>query len=213
VIAELADGGHRPKVLVCTAQAAAQRQELLHQLEALGTSVLLVSDGMLSQLTDTRTPQGMVAAYPSVVKDFDSNVLPQRGIVLVLDALQDPGNLGSLIRTADAVAAAGVLLLPGCVDPLNDKVVRSTMGSLFRVLIWRAKEPDALDFMAAQGWNLLCGHLRGEDFFARPDDGPKAALVIGNEEPAPRPENPPRSRPRPARWEKRRVPRGSCGRA
>ena len=90
--------------------------------------------------------------------------------------------MGTIIRTADAAGADGVLVSADSVDVHNPKCVRSTMGSLFHLPLWSCENlPAAIRAMTDSGWAVLCGDLKGEDFFHRCLDGRRQALIIGNE--------------------------------
>jgi len=106
--------------------------ELLPTLPPLSCPVYSVTAAVLQKMSDVSSPQGIVflCALPEQT--------PLSGAqLLALDELRDPGNLGTILRTADAFGANGVVLLGDCVDPFSPKVVRATMGSLFRVPLWR----------------------------------------------------------------------------
>ncbi|MBR1559957.1 MAG: RNA methyltransferase, partial [Clostridia bacterium] len=102
--------------------------------------------------------------------------------MVALDGVQDPGNLGTIWRTADAAGFGGLLLGGGCADPLSPKVQRSAMGSGFRVPFMFADDlAAALRDLVGRGWTVVASDLRGEDFYRRPDPGERFVLVIGNE--------------------------------
>jgi TrmH family RNA methyltransferase len=139
-----------------------------------------ISRDALASLAATDTPQGVVVAANIPRTTPDVVEFEARSICLILDAVQDPGNFGTLVRSADAFRAAGVVALPGTVDPWNPKSVRSAAGSSFRVPILQ------MDLAAASAW------LRNLDFrfFAADADGkpvdvvappPRVALLVGNE--------------------------------
>lgn len=181
VIAEALRGGNLPQTAVCGLDRAREHEALLGELERRGCELILVPPALLAMLSDTRTPQGVVAAYRWTPRPFAAGDIPGRGIFVLLDRLRDPGNMGAILRTADAAGAAGAVVSPGCVDVTNPKVVRSAMGSLFRVPVYAADPVEAVGLLRAAGWRTLCGHMDGNDFFERGDDGGRAALVIGNE--------------------------------
>ncbi len=106
---------------------------LLETLAAHDVPVVAVTPRTLEQLADTDTPQGVIAVIEPPRWSL-ADIRPQRGApVLVLDGVQDPGNVGTLIRTAFALGAAGALLLPGTAEPSNPKVLRAAMGATFRL--------------------------------------------------------------------------------
>ena len=103
-------------------------------------------------------------------------------LIIILENLQDPGNLGTILRTAEAAGATGILLSRGCADLYNPKVTRSTMGSIFRVpFVYTDDLKDAIARLKAQGVRVLATHLAGsvelyEESFTTP-----TAILIGNE--------------------------------
>ena len=148
-------------------------------LAEAGAKVSLVPRALLEAVCDTRTPQGICAAF-SLPEPLPLDAAPRR--LVALDGTQDPGNVGTIWRTADAAGFEGLLLGAGCADPLSPKVQRAAMGSGFRVPFMLAEDlPQALRTLAARGWSVLASDLHGADFYARPDPGERFILVIGNE--------------------------------
>ena len=98
----------------------------------------------MDSLCERDEPQGIVATFPLAPPSLDALKLIGRELVVVLDRLQDPGNLGTLIRTADAVGAAALILIEPCVDPFDPKTVRGSMGSLFNLPIVSTKDVGGL---------------------------------------------------------------------
>lgn len=145
----------------------------------ISPDAIQVTDSIMQAVCDTRTPQGVCAAFEMPIP-LALNALPDR--VVALDGVQDPGNLGTIWRTADAAGFEALLLGAGCADPMSPKVQRSSMGSGFRVPISRADElPAALARLSRVGYSIICSDLHGADFYSRPDPGKKLVLVIGNE--------------------------------
>jgi RNA methyltransferase, TrmH family len=153
---------------------------LLSALEARAPVVRRVSDAEFSAHANTETPQGVlaVAATPRwALADLLSEA-PEPAVVLLLDAVQDPGNFGTLVRSAEALGAAGVIMLPGTVDAWNPKSIRAAMGSSFRLPLVACEWREAADWLRAAGFRILAGALGGEP--VRGGVG-RAALVVGNE--------------------------------
>lgn len=145
----------------------------------LGRVVTTPAD-VLETLADTQTPQGVVfiCALPDAT-------LPPRlepGRYLVLDGVQDPGNLGTIWRTADALGAGGLLLTGACADPYSPKTVRSTMGACFRSLpLWRGEPEEVQVLLECSGIPLYATALREDAVDLRRVDLSGAAVVIGSE--------------------------------
>ena len=120
-----------------------EQAAFLKQAEASGAQVVEVSDAVLGAMSDTKTPQGVIAVcrmprfcdWPDAVAGAQGSV-KEAPFFLLLEDIQDPGNLGTMLRTAEGAGAGGVFLSGGCVDAYSPKVVRATMGSLFRVPHW-----------------------------------------------------------------------------
>jgi len=141
----------------------------------------------LERLADTRTPQGVLA----VVRRVEPSAAPLEapGVVLVQDGVSDPGNVGTLIRAADAFGANAVLSGPGSADFENMKTLRAAMGSSFHVPLFRADDlPGALGALKADGARIFAATLDGEDPAGIALDGPRVVLVLGNEVRGPSPE-------------------------
>lgn len=146
---------------------------------ARGARAHLAPRSLLEAVCDTRTPQGICAAF-GLPAPVPPERLPDR--LVALDGTQDPGNVGTIWRTADAAGFQGMLFGGGCADPLSPKVQRAAMGSGFRVPFALAGDlPAALTALAERGYAVIASDLRGQDFYARPDPGQRFALVIGNE--------------------------------
>ncbi len=152
---------------------------LAEELAALGARACLVPRSLLESVSDTRTPQGICAAFDLPVP-LPLDRAPAR--IVALDGTQDPGNVGTIWRTADAAGFSGLLFGSGCADPLSPKVQRAAMGSGFRVPFMAAEDlPETLAALKARGWSVIASDLKGHDFYSRPDPGERFVLVIGNE--------------------------------
>ena len=139
--------------------------------------VYVVSRAVLESLCESQTPQGVVA-----VVETPQLTPPERypkGLLVVLDGVQDPGNVGAILRSADAFGANGVLLSPACADPYAPKTLRAAMGSTYHLPVWQGDLVAELSRMKQQGFFALCGDLRGSETL--PKLASNVALVIGSE--------------------------------
>lgn len=134
---------------------------------------------LLVNLCDTKTPQGVLflARLPGLTAP---EVLPG-GRYLALDGLQDPGNVGTIWRTADAFGADGLLLVNGCADPYAPKTVRATMGACFRLPVYELAAEELPGLLARSGLALYATALREDTVDLRQADLRRAAVVIGSE--------------------------------
>lgn len=147
-------------------------------LEGSGAKVYTVKRAVMESLTHTETPQ-WVCACVKTPRCGLPEYYPE-GLIVALDAVQDPGNLGTIVRTADAMGACGVLLGKGCADPFAPKTLRAAMGSTYHLPLFLAEDlPAELKKLCGQGFAAVCGHLKGSGELPAP--GKKCVLVIGNE--------------------------------
>lgn len=152
--------------------------------------IFQVPQSIMKELSDTETPQGVLAVLwqPELAL---ADVLPsgRQPLVVVVDGVQDPGNLGTIIRSADAAGAGGVILLKGTVDLYNPKTLRSTMGSLFHLPIVPVEDVEkALKYLTSVGLTLVVGEPVGGVPLFSTDLTIPVGLVVGNEGAGPRPE-------------------------
>ena len=178
------DAGARPlEVFACEELfAGAEAPALMDRFRQAGAELIPVSPNVMHALSERDAPQGLVATFALFEAALDRLPLSGKDLVVVLDRLQDPGNLGTLIRTADAVGAAAVILIEPCVDPFDPKTVRGSMGSLFHLPMVHVSDVPALfDRLGGMGLCIVgadakLGEAYGEGVF---EDG--VALVLGNE--------------------------------
>ena len=142
-----------------------------------GERVYRVTESVMEAMTDLDTPPAVLAT--AVTPDLALPHPYPEGLIVALDRLQDPGNLGSIIRTADAMGAAGVLVSADSADPYGPKALRAAMGSNYHVKIWIGSLVDELRSLRELGASLLAGHLKGAERF--PEIGSRCVAVIGNE--------------------------------
>lgn len=156
-------------------------KELLVKIHGGGYPLFTLPHKLFMEVTDTQNPQGVMAVLNTRNYIID-DIYDDKNFFIILDSIQDPGNMGTIIRTADAVGATCIVLSKGCVDVYNPKVLRSTMGSMFHIPICLSEDIfKTMDEMKSRGIKLCAAHLEGEsDYF---DLGLKdhIAIIIGNE--------------------------------
>lgn len=140
----------------------------------------VVEDKVFEKLSDTKTPQGIM----SVVKQPQyklEDMLKTGKLYVILEDIQDPGNLGTIVRTAEGAGVAGIIMTKGCVDIFNPKTIRSTMGSVYRVpFVYTDDIAGAIEAVKKAGITVYAAHLKGEKYYDEIDYG-RAAFLIGNE--------------------------------
>lgn len=144
-------------------------------------NIIKVTENVFKEISDTENPQGILGVaefYERDLKDIKSLEKPS---LLFLDSIQDPGNIGTIIRTGDAFDIDGIILGEGCVDPYNPKVVRSTMGSIFRTPIYLCNNTlDSLMEIKDMGIDIIATSLDGQLLYNKSfKEG--FICIIGNE--------------------------------
>ena len=144
-----------------------------------GTRLVQVSESVMEAVSPMATPQGVVFSCRMGKSEPPSKLEPGR--YLLLEGVQDPGNVGTILRTADAFDVDGVFLLEGCADLYSPKTVRAAMGVHFRRVIWRCPLEHAAALVKAAGLPLYGAALREDTQDVRQMDLSRAAVVIGSE--------------------------------
>jgi TrmH family RNA methyltransferase len=178
------DAGAKPvEVFYCGNQLVEdEARNLLNHFRNTDADLVAVSPQVMRVLTERETPHGIVASFALFESALEEIPISARDLVVVFDRLQDPGNLGTLIRTADAVGAAAVILIEPCTDPFDPKTVRGTMGSLFSVPLVRTLDVVPLfawlhsSGLRSVGADTQQGILWGEGLW---EGG--VTLILGNE--------------------------------
>jgi TrmH family RNA methyltransferase len=152
---------------------------LYERLVAAGAELHGVTEEVLEYVADTDTPQGVVA----IVGIPDSKLrLDKSPLVLAVDGVRDPGNLGTLIRSADAFGLAGLILSGDTVDPFNPKCVRATMGSVLRVPIKRfGRVTDSIEFLKPHGFTIIAADIKAKKICYDHDFEGKCGILVGSE--------------------------------
>jgi TrmH family RNA methyltransferase len=154
---------------------------LLQRFRRTNADLVPVSGHVMAALSERETPQGIIAAFALFNPSPDDLRLTGQELVIILDRLQDPGNVGTLIRTADAAGAAAVILIEPCVDIFDPKTVRASMGSLFNLpVIMMSDVPRLFEWLHGVGLRPVGADLAQGSWDEETVSG-GAALVLGNE--------------------------------
>ena len=165
--------------------------EKIMTCEKQGTIVETVTEEVFRKLSDTQTPQGIFFLMEKMT--YDLTVLLKRAgerkeqegkrpLFLILEDIQDPGNLGTMIRTGEGAGVDGILMSKGTVDIYNPKTIRSTMGSLYRVpFLYTGDLKQTIEQLQKAGIRVYAAHLKGTKSYREADYAEGAAFLIGNE--------------------------------
>ncbi len=150
-----------------------------------GFSCEMVSEEVFCKISDTKSPQGILCVLQQSTAEL-SDILGRKGekapFFLLLEDIQDPGNLGTILRTGEGAGIDGIIMSRGCVDIYNPKTIRSTMGSIFRVpFVYTDNLVTAMGRLQEAGIKIYAAHLQGACEYDQCDYDSGAAFLIGNE--------------------------------
>ena len=169
------------KVYITQSFLDKHREDSIHG-KLLKTGYELVSEEVLAKMSDTQTPQGILCLVKWPEHQLEELLLRCDGVFVVLEDLQDPGNLGTIIRTGEGAGIAGVIMTRETVDIFNPKTIRATMGSIYRVpFVYVQDIPEAVVKLKAAGITVYAAHLKGEKYYDAFDYTGGSAFLIGNE--------------------------------
>lgn len=169
---------------VCVSETFYRKERALVERVLEGTELrpLLLSDHVFDYVSDTKTPQGILCVMGRKECSLDLMCRGDAPFLLILDHVQDPGNVGTMIRTAEGAGVTGVVLSRDCADIYNPKTIRSTMGSVYRVpFCYEDDLAEVLDRMNRAGIDTYAAHLDGKRAYDQMDYRKPSAFVIGNE--------------------------------
>ncbi len=153
--------------------------DIVKKAETVCDKVFVVSTKVFDEISDTDTPQGILT-----VVNIDNHVFEVSNhtrSIIVLDGVSEPGNLGTVIRTAEAFGFDGIYLMKGCADIYSSKTVRSTMGSVFRMKFRSGCQIKELQELQKKGFSLISTTPNGEMYLEHFRASERCALIIGNE--------------------------------
>ena len=153
---------------------------LLEKLERTGYEV--VSEEVFRKISDTMTPQGILAVIRQYHYCPEELWKKENPLLLILEDIQDPGNLGTMVRTAEGAGVNGIIMSKNTVDIYNPKTIRSTMGSVYRMPFYYSEDlQETIKMLQEQGICVYAAHLKGQQFYHKLDYRKGTAFLIGNE--------------------------------
>lgn len=144
-----------------------------------GVRLVQVPGDVMESLSPAKTPQGVLSVCGMLSTKLPAKLEGKRYVVL--DGVQDPGNVGTILRTADAFSADGMLLVNACADLYNPKTVRATMGAVFRCPVWTCDVEALRELLTVSGLPMYGAALRTDTLDARTVDYSRCAIAIGSE--------------------------------
>ena len=182
ILTEAREAGHLPELLFF---AEGPRHHLLDRLisevEAAGGEAIETVPDILHKLSGKENPQIVLGVYRQFDTSLDRIDRSAAPLWIVAQALRDPGNLGTILRTGDAVGAGGLILVDDCVDPFSVEAVRATMGALFTQRIATARWEEFLPWLRSGPGQLIGTSLKTDLDYQQPSYAKPAFILVGNE--------------------------------
>lgn len=180
LVADALSRGQRPDILLVREGLGFESFPFLEQLQA-DTLIMRVEEKLFARTAFTESPQGILAIVKKPANSLSDVFHASSSLILVVDAVQDPGNLGTMLRSAAAAGAGGAVLLPGTVDCANPKTLRAAMGANFAIPVVEAGHDELISALRTQAIPLITAGARSSVAYDQYDWTEPAAVVIGNE--------------------------------
>lgn len=183
ILAEAEENGHLPEQIFYaeSGERHAIARRLIAATEATGGEAIRTTEAILAKLSGKDNPQAVTGVYREFETGLDRIDRSTAPIWLVAQALRDPGNLGTMLRTGDAVGAGGLILIDDCTDPFSVEAVRASMGALFTQKIATAPWQDFIAWMRSGSGQLVGTSLDSDLDYQQPDYAAPCFVLVGNE--------------------------------
>jgi len=184
ILAEARDSGRLPEIVAFSAEGALHplAAEIIAATEAAGGDAIETSPDILAKMSGKDNPQMLLGAYrqpETALASLDRNAAP---LWIVAQALRDPGNIGTILRTGDAVGAGGLILIDDCADPFSVEAVRASMGAVFTQQVATARWPEFVAWLRDGDGQLVGTSLKATHDYLDAQYRPPCFLLIGNEQ-------------------------------
>jgi TrmH family RNA methyltransferase len=184
IIAEARDSGRLPEIIAFSAEGAKHplAAEIIAATEAAGGEAIETTPDILSKMSGKDNPQMLLGAYRQPDTALERIDRSAASLWIVAQALRDPGNIGTILRTGDAVGAGGLILIDDCADPFSVEAVRASMGALFTQQIAAARWEEFLPWLRSGPGQLAGTSLKATHDYLQAEYRQPCFLLIGNEQ-------------------------------
>jgi TrmH family RNA methyltransferase len=184
ILAEARDSGRLPEIIAFSAEGARHplAAEMIAATEAAGGDAIETSAEILSKMSGKDNPQMLLGAYRQPATGLNSIDRSRSPLWIVAQALRDPGNIGTILRTGDAVGAGGLILIDDCADPFSVEAVRASMGALFTQAVATARWEEFIPWLHSGDGQLVGTSLKATQDYLEADYRRPCFLLIGNEQ-------------------------------
>ncbi|PKM77089.1 MAG: hypothetical protein CVU90_08785 [Firmicutes bacterium HGW-Firmicutes-15] len=176
----VAEALQKPELLEAIFVDENRVEEFKEFVDLLSPEAYRVSTQLMRHVCCTETPQGIAAIMKTPVWSW-LDMVDKPGLLILLDRVSDPGNMGSIFRTCWALGVEGVLMTKGCADPFSPKVVRSTMGALLNIPVFSDVSDTQLDILNEKGYAFICADLNADNNYYSLKYPGQSVIIIGSE--------------------------------
>ena len=184
ILTEARDSGMLPEIIAFSAEGAKHplAAEIIAATEAAGGDAIETTPDILSKMSGKDNPQMLLGAYRQPDMALERIDRAKSPLWIVVQALRDPGNMGTILRTGDAAGAGGLILIDDCADPFSVESVRASMGALFTQQIAAARWPEFVAWLRSGEGQLVGTSLKARQDYLETEYGQPCFLLIGNEQ-------------------------------
>ena len=184
ILTEARDSGMLPEIIAFSAEGAKHplAAEIIAATEAAGGDAIETTPDILSKMSGKDNPQMLLGAYRQPDMALERIDRAKAPLWIVVQALRDPGNMGTILRTGDAAGAGGLILIDDCADPFSVESVRASMGALFTQQIAAARWPEFVAWLRSGEGQLVGTSLKARQDYLETEYGQPCFLLIGNEQ-------------------------------
>jgi TrmH family RNA methyltransferase len=184
IVAEARDSGMLPEIVAFSPEGARHplAAEIIAATETAGGEAIETSPDILAKMSGKDNPQMLLGAYRQPASALDRIDRATAPLWIVAQALRDPGNIGTILRTGDAVGAGGLILIDDCADPYSVEAVRASMGAVFTQQVASARWEEFLPWLRSGEGQLVGTSLKATDDYLEADYRRPCFLLIGNEQ-------------------------------
>jgi len=184
ILTEARDSGMLPEIIAFSAEGAKHplAAEIIAATEAAGGDAIETTPDILSKMSGKDNPQMLLGAYRQPDMALERIDRAKSPLWIVVQALRDPGNMGTILRTGDAAGAGGLILIDDCADPFSVESVRASMGALFTQRIAAARWPEFVAWLRSGEGQLVGTSLKARQDYLEAEYGQPCFLLIGNEQ-------------------------------
>jgi TrmH family RNA methyltransferase len=184
ILAEARDSGRLPEIVAFSAEGAKHplAAEIIAETEAAGGDAIETDADILSKMSGKDNPQMLLGAYRQPETSLERIDRTKAPLWIVAQALRDPGNIGTILRTGDAVGAGGLILIDDCADPFSVEAVRASMGAIFTQDVATARWPEFVSWLRSGAGQLVGTSLKATEDYLATEYRQPCFLLIGNEQ-------------------------------